>query len=46
LVKLSFNFLTHKFSILKRNISDQNAMHNIAILPWFAMENFEFAGAA
>ena len=29
-----FNLLTHAFSILNRNIPNQNSMHNLAFLPW------------
>jgi hypothetical protein len=33
------------FSILNRNISYQNAMHSVAILPWFVVKNLTFDGA-
>ena len=36
-------FLTHEFSILNRKVSNQNATHFVAFLPWFEEMNLGLA---
>ena len=41
-----FNFLTHAFSFLNRNIPNQNSTYCIAFLPWFEEMNLGLAHLA